>query len=278
MLSKSIFKHTDASERRRGGPPRLRLLAAAFALPLLVAISASPAPADEIYFKSGYSQTAVVIRETEKTVRFKSDLGLSSISREKIDFVEKATEEENRALLKKWREKELRQKEMAEAKREAQRKFETEQLAKGLVKFEDEWMTRERKQEILALRKRARAHKQRFEAEQRATGLVKFQHLWVTPEQEMELLEMEPEIYGLHDELTNQQKTIDSIRSAMLKAPSIDEAERLSQRIEEISNSMAENKRKLNRLLKRTDQIEAASVRYEVPDEFLEVLKPGAAF
>lgn len=274
-----MFEPTDTSGRRDIGRLSLRRLPPAGILALLLA--AFPCPqvsADEIYFKSGYTQTAVVIRETETSVRFKSDLGLSTISREQIDFIEKATEEENRALLKKWREETLHKKAMQEARREAERKFEAEQLAKGLVKFEGEWMPPTRRQEILDLRKRASEHKRRFEAEQRAKGLVKFQHIWVTPSQEKELLEMEAKIYGLHGELTSQQRAVESIRSAMLNVPSIEEAEKLSKRIEEITDSMTENQRKLNDLLKRADEIEAISVKYETPEEFIGVLEPQTDF
>ncbi len=273
-----MFERIDASAGPgRGSLGRLRPPVATLAL-LLAASLARPTSADEIYFKSGYSQTAVVIRETEESVRFKTEIGMSTISREQIDFIETATEEENHALLKKWREKVLRRQEMTEARRDAERKYETEQLAKGNVKFESEWMTPERRQEILNLRKRAREHRRRFEAEQLAGGLVKFQHIWVTPEQEETLLKMETQVSALHDELSNQQKSVEAIRGAMLNVGTLDEADRLSQRIDELTNSMTENRSRLERLLKRGDEIEAASIRYEAPEKYLGVLESGAEF
>ena len=269
-----MFKRINTSTRRDNRRPRSWGLPRAGAVALLLAaMPASHAPADEIYFRNGHSQTAVVIRETDTSVRFKSALGLSTISREKIDFIEKASEEENQALLKNWREEVLGRKAMQEARREAERKFKAEQLGKGLVKFEGEWMTPARRQEILDLRKRAREHKRRFGAEQLANGLVKFRHIWVTPEHDDELHEMELEIHNLHRQITDQQRAINSIRSAMLNVPSMAEAEKLSKRIEDITASMDRSQRKLGRLLDRADEIEAVSVKYEAPEKFREALE-----
>ncbi len=114
------------AEPRRCSPGRScrRFFTGAAIALLPAAISVSPISADEIYFKSGYSETAVVIREREASVTFKTEMGMSTVSREKIDFIEEATQEENRAFLKQWRKKELEREAAQEASREAKRRFE----------------------------------------------------------------------------------------------------------------------------------------------------------
>jgi hypothetical protein len=249
----------------------------AFIALLLVGVFGSSAPADEIYFKSGYSVTAVIVRETETSLRFKTEMGLSTVSMEKVDFIDKASEEENQSLRKKWREKETRLQEQLEAKREAQRKFVAEQLSKGLVKYEGEWMTPEKRQEILNLQKRAREHRMRFEEEQREKSLVKFGHIWVTRNVEEELLELDEDIQKLDEELRHQTAMRDSLREAMLGIP-LEEAENYGRRIEEVGESISENTKKLNKLFRKADDIEAISVRYETPEEFIEALPPEGEF
>lgn len=241
----------------------------AIAFGFLGALSfASPGSTDELYFKSGYSQTAVIIRETDTSITFKSEMGMSTIPKEKLDFIEEATKEENRELLKKWREKELRRQEEQEARREANRAFRKEQKAKGLVEFEGEWMTPEEKKDILKLRERALEHFHQFEEEQKAKGLVRFQHIWVTAERAEELREMESQILRLSIELKDLKETRDALRSAMSKATTIDEADRFSERIEETSDAVDDVSEKLSKLFEKADEIEATSVRYVAPEEF----------
>ena len=59
----------------------------------------------------------------------------------------------------------------------------------------------------------------------------------------------------------------------MLNMPSMDVAEKLSKRIEDITASMDRNQRELGKLLDRADEIEAVSVRYELPEKFREALE-----
>lgn len=134
-------------------------------------------------------------------------------------------------------------------------------------------MTPEKRKEILDLRKRARRHRRRFEAEQEAKGLVRFHHIWATPELADELSGMEQEIHRMHEELTTQKRTVESLRSAMLAISSINEADQFSERIEEVNESIAENTEKLNKLLKRADEIEAESVTYVTPEEFVDAVE-----
>jgi hypothetical protein len=268
---------TDRLKRRcPGGLPR-RILVTTTLAALLAAALSSLLCADEIYFKSGYSRTAVVLSETEETIKFKTDMGISTISREKVDFVEKAAPQENQLLLRKWREKEVKEEEAREAKREAERRFDEAQRAKGLIQFEGKWMTPKERDEILELRSRAKEHRRRFEAEQQARGLVMFQNIWVTPEQASDLRKTEPEIYRLYDQIASQRKTLGALRSAMLHIASVEEAEKFSKRIEGIDTSVAENSDKLGKLLDRADEIAATGVRYVPPEEFRGAFAPGKA-
>ena len=242
---------------------------------LLLTIPTPRIRADEIYFKSGYSRTAVIIRDTEDTITFKTEMGISTINHENVDFVEKATDEENQLLLRKWRKKEHALREAREAKRAAQKRFEEAQIAKGLVKFEGAWMTPEEKRRTLELRKSAREHHREFEAKQRAAGLVQFQGIWVTPEQDERLREMEPEIYRLYNDIVNQRKTIGALRSAMANVTDLEEAERFSKRIRELDKTIIKNTEDLDKLLNEADEIEAKSIRYKMPEEFLEAFTTG---
>ncbi len=237
-----------------------------------VFLFSAAAAADVIYFKSGYSHTGVIIRENEEEITFKTDMGISTISKEKVDFVEKATPEENQKLLKNWRQKDEESKAAAEAQREAEKKFETDQIAKGLIKFEDKWVTPQEKDRILSLRKEAEDDRRKFGQKQREKGLVPFQYLWVTPENAQELRTMEPEIYRLYDDITASKKMIDSLRSAMGNSGSVEEADKYGKRIEEINKKIDESTNRLGELLKRTDEIEAVSVRYIMPEKYREVM------
>lgn len=231
-----------------------------------------PSLADEIYFQSGYSRTGVVLRETADSITFQTEMGITTVRREKVDFVEKAQPEENRLLRKKWREKEIRLEEAREAKRRAEREFEEAQVAKGLIKFEGTWIKPEEKEEILELRRRAREHRLQFEREQREKGMVKFQHLWVTPEQAQKLREMEPKIYGLYDEIRAERRLVESLRGAMANVQSFEEANKFSDRIKELQASIEEKEERLGELLNKVDEVEAASEKYEVPEEFRRAL------
>ena len=265
-----MYTHIDNVKNVASRRCSCRLLLRAALFILLLVVCASSASADEIYFTSGYSQTGVVIRETDHNLRFRTEMGMSTISREKVSFIEKATPEETRLLLKTWREQELKKAAAAEARMEAERKFEQEQIAKGLLLFEGKWMTPEKKQEILDLRKQDREHYDKFEAEQRAKGLAQFEHIWVTPELAEELETMESEIFRLHDNIMEQEELVDSYRAAMLNVSSLEEADEFSKRIEEITITRDEIIIKLNKLLKRADDIEATGVTYEMPEKFLD--------
>jgi len=241
---------------------------------LLSFIFTSAAFADEIYFTSGYAETGVIVRETDDNVRFRTEMGMSSVSKEKISFIEKATPEENQLLMKEWRGKRAKRKAEAEAQKEAEHKFEQEQIAKGLLKFEEKWMSPAQKEKLLDTRKRALEHRRKFDAEQKDKGLIQFEHIWVTPELADELKRMEPEIYQLHDEISETEELIESLRSAMLNVSSIEGAEEFSTRIEETSELIDKKTRMLDKLLKRADEIQKMSATYEMPEEFLNAFPP----
>ena len=176
--------------------------------------------------------------------------------------------------LRKWREEELRLEKQLEARREAQRKYEAEQLAKGLVKFVGKWITPERRRKFRDLRKKAIRHREEFEQEQTEKGLVQFQHIWVTPQLDDRLHEMKEEIQQLTDDNESKSRMVDSLRAAMLNVAAIDDLDAFTKRIEEITQSIDDNNRRLSRLFEKADEIEAASVHYEIPAEF-EGIFPG---
>jgi len=161
----------DRNSPTENGWLGLRCIVITVFLFVVITFLSLPVSADEIYFKSGRSSTAVVLNETDTSITFRTEIGMFTLRRDKIDFVDKAPPEENRALRRKWREDKLKKKEAKEAKEEARRRFEEEQIARGRVKFEDKWMKPERRQEILDLRERARRHRRAFEEEQKAKGL-----------------------------------------------------------------------------------------------------------
>jgi hypothetical protein len=265
--------HPDVFLRNIISVAKRPLSVTAFAL-LAVGSIGPHAVADEIYFTSGYSETGVVVRETETAVKFKTEMGMVTVSREKVSFIEKASDKENQEMLKKWREKALLEEEQMEAKREAQKRYEIEQLKKGFVKFEDEWMTPERRQEVLQKRKEARADKMQFESRQIEKGLVKFQHIWVTPAVEKQLLEMKEQIDQLVEEIEENREEVAAYRNAMLNVNSFNEAEEFGQKVKELDKKISESEKELDMLFKRADDIEAASVRYVTPEEFIEFLPP----
>ena len=86
---------------------------------------------------------------------------------------------------------------------------------------------------------------------------------------------MQPEIYGLYDEIVTQRKTLGALRSAMANVTNMDEAERFSERIKGINEAIAKDTKELGKLLDEADEIEAESVRYETPDEFLGAFASG---
>jgi hypothetical protein len=274
LLEKNMKGMKMAAHFPSKTPLSTGILASFLFVAALSLLLSAPATADEIYFKSGFSHTGVIIRENEDVITFKTEMGVSTISRDKVDFIEKATPEENQLLLKKWREEAQELKDAQKARHEAERAFEAEQRAKGMIQFEGKWVTPQERERILDLRKQAAEDRKQFEEKQRAKGLVRFQELWVTPEHAQELREMEPKIYSLYDDINSRKRTIDSLRSHMTGVSSLDEAEKYSQRIEELNQQITEANERLGKLLQRADEIEAASVQYVLPEKFREAMAP----
>jgi hypothetical protein len=269
--------HPEFLPRSFFSVPKRPLFVAALTL-LLFAPGDPQALGDEIYFTSGYSETGVVLRETETAIRFKTKMGLVTVSREKVSFIEKFSDEENQAMLKKWREEERLEQEQLEARREAERKYELQQIEKGFIKFEDEWMTPERRQEILRMRKQAHAHKTQFENKQIEKGLVRFQHIWVTPSGERQLIEMEEEIESLVQQIEDDREELEAYRNAMLNVGSFAEAQQFGKKAEKLKEAISKNEKELELIFKKADDIEAVSVRYITPEEFIEFLPPQEVF
>jgi chromosome segregation ATPase len=103
-----------------------------------------PAQADTIHLKKGGRIQGVIISESEGSVEIRSNLGTIILSRGSIAKMDRASEEENRALESEWK-KEREEKE--EKAREAKR-FEKEQRAKGMVKYRGTWVSAEKMREI----------------------------------------------------------------------------------------------------------------------------------
>lgn len=70
----------------------------------VILLLASTCLADVIHFKHGGSQEGIIIEETKETIRFRTNLGTMALSRDRVETVEKHSEERNRALENKWRE------------------------------------------------------------------------------------------------------------------------------------------------------------------------------
>ena len=102
--------------------------------------SAGLAPADTIYLKKGGRLKGVIVSESEGSVEIKSKLGTITLSRGAIARIEKAPENENKALEKRW----VREKEEREEKAMRERRFEEEQRAKGLVLYRGAWVPAEK--------------------------------------------------------------------------------------------------------------------------------------
>lgn len=266
--------HMDRNDPTGNDWLGLRCIIITVFLVVVITFLSLPVSADEIYFKSGHSSTAVVLNETDASITFRTEMGIVTLGHDKIDFVDKATPEENQALRRKWREDELKKKEAQEAKERAHRRFEEEQIAKGLVKFEDKWMKPKRRQEILDLRDQARRHRGAFEEEQKVKGLEKFEHIWVTAETAKELSDIKREIESLLTDIANQEKTVESLRTAMSNVASLEEADAFRERIETTGTMIAEKKEEVGRLVQRAYDIEAESIQYVPPDEFLDVVLP----
>ena len=71
---------------------------------------------------------------------------------------------------------------------------------------------------------------------------------------------------------------MESFRSAMLNAPSLSEAEEFGKRAEEINKTIEKSAKKLNLLFKKADDIEAVSVKYKIPDKYIDALPPEELF
>ena len=124
---------------------RLRLIALASALAAGVAATAT---ADELVLVSGATKTGVIVEETESLVRLQTPLGITGIGREFIAEIRRATPEANAAILAGWRadaETAASERAARRAERDAagasERAYTEAQRGKGLVRYDDEWMT-----------------------------------------------------------------------------------------------------------------------------------------
>lgn len=102
------------------------------------------ANADIIRLKKGGKLTGVIVRETEGSIEIRSNLGTITLSRGAIAEIERASEEDNKALEGKWN----REKEERKENADRATKFEEEQRSKGLVKYKDSWVTPEKMMQL----------------------------------------------------------------------------------------------------------------------------------
>ncbi len=99
-----------------------------------------PVFADLIFFKNGNRVEGIITKENESSVEFEINLDAKiTLSKRDIEKVERQSEEENRQIRERW----VRERQRREGAEIVKRSFEEEQLAKGLVKYRDEWVTPE---------------------------------------------------------------------------------------------------------------------------------------
>ena len=112
-------------------------------LTVLVIILGSPtlAAADIIIFKSGSAKIGIVEEENSRQVTIRDKDRVVTIMRANIEKIEYSTEEENRQLRFKWEEEKRRLAEKRKEREEAQKKFEAEQKAKGLIEVDGKWLS-----------------------------------------------------------------------------------------------------------------------------------------
>jgi len=143
---------------------------------------------DTVHLKKGGRITGVISSESGDSIEIKSNMGTIVLSKGAIEKIERATAEENRALESQWRQERDQEKEkIKEAKR-----FEEEQRAKGLVKYQGTWIPAEKAYEI-------------------EKGVTKEKEEWETSveQQKREFQDMEKRLRDLEARLEQRQREVD---------------------------------------------------------------------
>jgi len=111
----------------------LRLLAAGACLAW-----SAPAQADIVHLSNGQRVEGIVVSESPSGVRIQMDVqGYMTVSREFVNEIVREDAAVNDARLERWR----AEHEEARIRQEARDAFEAEQRAKGLVKYQGDWIT-----------------------------------------------------------------------------------------------------------------------------------------
>ncbi|MDO8603150.1 MAG: peptidase MA family metallohydrolase [Candidatus Omnitrophota bacterium] len=112
---------------------------------LLIVFSAQQIFADIVYLKNGNRLRGIVTKETEKSVELKINPGAKvTFSKDDVKSIDKETEEQRARLEEEWdagRNK-------AEVKEITKDVFEEEQLKKGLVKYNEKWVSPEERERL----------------------------------------------------------------------------------------------------------------------------------
>lgn len=116
---------------------------------LLLLLLAPAAHADLVQLVDGKTMSGIVTRKTDAELDLQVDEeGTVTIASDTVKSVDLQSAKENKELKAKWRADRLKQ----QATEDEQRRYAESQRAKGLVLYEDEWMTPEEAKHRLAAR------------------------------------------------------------------------------------------------------------------------------
>ncbi|MFA5388461.1 MAG: peptidase MA family metallohydrolase [Candidatus Omnitrophota bacterium] len=111
---------------------------------------------DMVYLNNGNRVRGIITKETDKSVELKINLGAKvTFSKNDIKSIERESEEQHAKLEKAWGAGRNR----TEVREITKDIFEEEQLAKGLVKYKDKWVTPEEKERLQVAGLAMDAHK-----------------------------------------------------------------------------------------------------------------------
>ena len=154
---------------------------------LLTALHPAAAGADAITFQNGRTLDCIIVKEENASVKVQFSWGgYMTIQRSEISGITQESPERNKQLMAVWKQ----QHQAEEQRKKDKAAFEADQRAKGLVKYNGEWLTREE----IELARDKRADREIDQLNQQVSGL----------QQKIQLLEYENQ--QLRQEINTQRK------------------------------------------------------------------------